>query len=143
MFHKTARLVAALMSLCVLQLACYNKYDITAEQLTALTSSNIAEVVLVELPQGPVAVRASTPIQLITESQGRRNISPFNFSLTNTQLIAPDYDLLLPRAQISGARIQEYNKGRTMMLVVGSVLAAGASFAVISVLAGSDSGPGE
>jgi hypothetical protein len=57
-------------------------------------------------------------------------------------IIAPDYELLLFRDEITGARVQEFSKGRTIGLIVGAVLAAGGAFAAVSLLAPEDQGLG-
>lgn len=135
---KSLRLTATICAIAFAQLACYNRYRIPTEELERLESGNIAEFVTVSTDQGDVTVRATTPIEV--EAGGERyNISPFNFALSDQQLVAPDYDLLLSRDAITGARVSQFAKGRTIGLVVGSVLAAGGAFAAISLLAGSDS----
>ncbi len=134
---RLSRLAALVLALCVFQLACYNKYTITPEQLESLSSENIAEYVVIDSDEGPITVRASTPVQVQTDD-GNLSITPFNFSLGSEQLVAPDYDLLLRRSDINGARVSEYSKGRTIALAVGSIVAAGTAFALVSVLAGSE-----
>jgi hypothetical protein len=131
-------LAALVLALCVFQLACYSKYTITPAQLESLSSENIAEYVVIDSNDGPITVRASTPVQVQTDS-GNLSITPFNFSLGSEQLVAPDYDLLLRRSEINSARVSEYSKGRTIALAVGSIVAAGTAFALVSVLAGSES----
>jgi hypothetical protein len=138
MHSRLSRLTALILALCVFQLACYNKYSISTEQLETLSSGNIAEVVTVQSSEGDVFVRASTPVEIRT-TQGNFSITPFNFSLGEQQLVAPDYDLLINRSEITDARVSEFSKGRTIALAVGSVVAAGAAFALVSLLAGSES----
>jgi hypothetical protein len=131
------RLTAALLSLAFLQLACYSKYSITTAELARLESGNMAEVVTVQSANGPVDILATTPIEVVARS-GTYSVTPFNFTLTDTQLVAPDYDLLLRRQDIEGANVSEFRKGRTIGLIVGSILAAGGAFALISILAGDE-----
>ncbi len=139
---KIVRLAAPLVAICFLQLACYNKYQISNDELANLDSSHIAHRVTVETAEGPVEVRATTPIEVLTTEGERHSVSPFNFTFGDRDLVAPDYDLLLSRSQIDGALVREFSKGRTVGLIVGSLLAAGGGFALISVLAGKDQGPG-
>lgn len=137
------RLVAPLLVLCFTQLACYNKYRISTSELEKLESGNIAETVLVDTTGGAsVEVRATTPVQITTTNGERHNVSPFNFALTDRQLVAPDYDLLLDRNNVDGATVSQMNRGRTIGLIVGGVAVAAGGFALISVLAGSESDDG-
>jgi agmatine/peptidylarginine deiminase len=133
------RLAAALALLGAAHLGCYNRYSVPVSELDRLESGNIAEFVDVETDEGPVTVRATTPIEVQTNDGRRFNVSPFNFALTEQQLVAPDYDLLVSRNDLAGARVSQFSKGRTIGLAVGSVLAAGGAFVAISVLAGSES----
>jgi hypothetical protein len=142
MQSKVYRLVAMLLALSVFQLACYSKYTITTDQLEQLESDNIAESVTIDSDSGPIQVSATTPVQVRDVDGVRYSISPFNFALGDRQLVAPDYDLLLPRDRIADARVSEFAKGRTIGLIVGSLVAAGGAFALVSILAGSDEGVG-
>lgn len=135
---KLLRLTAALLSLSVMQLACYNSYRIPTDELERLESGNIAEYVTVETGEGPISVRATTPISVETVDGRRYSISPFNFALSDQQLVAPDYDLLLARNDIAGARVSQFNKGRTIGLVVGALAAAGGAFGAFFAIAGKE-----
>ncbi len=137
-----ARTVAVIGTVLIVSSGCYSRHTITTDELEKLESGQIAERVEVEADDGVVTVRATTPIQVLT-ADGGHNISPFNFSLSDTQLVAPDYDLLLPRDAVEGARVSEFAKGKTIGLIVGAVLIAGGGFAAVSILAGSDRGLGE
>ncbi len=133
---KVLRIFAPLVALCLLQLACYNSYRISNDELQNLTSGHIAERVELQTDGGPIEVRATTPIEVVDADGGAHNISPFNFTFDNAGLVAPDYDLFLPADQVEGARVFEFAKGRTIGLIVGAIVIAGGSFAAVSLLAG-------
>ena len=133
------RIVAVLSALSFFQLACYNSYRISNDELQNLTSRHIASSVELETSEGPVEVRATTPIQLVTTAGEKFTISPFNFTFDENGLVAPDYDLLLMPDEVDGAQVFEFAKGRTTGLIIGSILAAGGAFAAVSLLAGSSS----
>ena len=134
---------AVAATLCFTQVACYNAYYLTTDELEQLQSGNIAPRVEINSSEGPVTVRATTPIVVETNSGEQYSVSPFNFILSDSQLVAPDYDLLLARDQVNGGRVYEYSRGKTIALITTSIIAAGASFAAISILAGSDRGFGD
>ena len=131
------RIVAVLSALSFFQLACYNSYRISNDELQNLTSRHIAPSVELETEEGPVEVRATTPIRLITTEGEKFTVSPFNFTFDPNGLVAPDYDLFLYAEEVDGAEVFEFAKGRTIGLIVGSILAAGGAFAAVSILAGS------
>lgn len=135
---KLLRIFAPLVALCFVQLACYNSYRISDSELQNLTSSHIAASAEVQTDEGPVTVRAQTPIEVISTT-GRHNVSPFNFSYDANGLVAPDYDLYLQSDEVEGARVFEFAKGRTIGLIVGAIVVAGGSFAAVSLLADSES----
>ena len=134
---KLLRIVAVLSALSFLQLACYNSYRISNDELQNLTSRHIAPHVELETDEGLVEVRATTPIELVTTDGEKHTISPFNFTFDENGLVAPDYDLLLMPDEVDGARVFEFAKGRTIGLIVGSVLIAGGAFGAVSLAAGS------
>jgi hypothetical protein len=140
MNRSVLRLVTPLVLIAFVQLACYKSYTITTEQLAELQSSAIQESVTIQTESGPVDVSATTPITVFTVDNASESVSPFNFTMNEANLIAPDYELLLFRDEITGARVQEFSKGRTIGLIVGAVLAAGGAFAAVSLLAPEDQG---
>lgn len=132
------RLIAALVSLTAVQTACYNRYTISTDELTNLDSSHIARSVVVKDESGmDVTVSATTPIKVKTATS-EFSVSPFNFALTESQLVAPDYDLLLSREEVTGAVVSEFASSKTWSIAGGGLLAAVGAFVLISVSARSD-----
>ena len=127
------RLIAGLVALTAVQTACYNRYNISTDELTNLDSSHIARSVVVKDNAGmDIAVSATTPIKVQTAAS-EFSVSPFNFALTESQLVAPDYDLLLSREDVTGAVVSEFNPAKTWSL------AAGGAFVLIGASSGSSS----
>ena len=134
--HSLATRLLTLVTLAsFVSLACYNRYDISTDELSRLQSRFIGETTTVTSGEREVAASATTPIRVRTQDGARYNVSPFNFVLTETQLVAPDYDLLLPREQIVGADVSEFNATKTALLISGVVGAAAAGFILLTVLA--------
>ena len=133
------RLVAGLVALTAVQTACYNRYNISTDELTNLDSSHIARSVVVKDNAGmDIAVSATTPIKVQTAAS-EFSVSPFNFALTESQLVAPDYDLLLSREDVTGAVVSEFNPAKTWSLAAGGLLAAVGAFVLIGANSGSSS----
>jgi len=141
MNRKLVRLVAPIVLIAFFQLGCYAKYRISISELEELQSGSMQETVTVNSDAGPVVVRGTTPIEVHTTTGVRHSVTPFNFSVTDTQLVAPDYNLLIVRDNLDHARVSEFKRGRTVALIVGSVLLAGGGFALMSILAGNESEP--
>ncbi|MFT4703840.1 MAG: hypothetical protein ACI81R_001533 [Bradymonadia bacterium] len=135
MNRSTLRLISPLVVIAFLQLACYKSYTITTDELEQLQSSNIAESVTLPTADGEVEVSVATPITLQIADGENHRLSPFNFTMNESNLIAPDYNLLVTRSNIEGARVQQFSKGRTIALIVGSIVAAGGLFAVVTLTA--------
>ncbi len=133
---KLLRIVAVLSALSFMQLACYKSYRISNDELLNLTSRHIAPEVELQTAEGPVEVRATTPIEVVTTDGEKHTVSPFNFTFDDNGFVAPDYDLLLMPDEVDGARVFEFAKGRTIGLIVGAIVIAGGSFAAVSLLAG-------
>lgn len=133
------RLVAGIVIVAFANLACYNSFRISTDELERLSSRYIDESATVQGTRGgqtqEVEVRATSPITLRTEGGERHSITPFNFSMTDNQFIAPDYDLLLQRDSIAHADVAEFAPLKTGLLISGIVIAAVGSFVAISVLA--------
>ncbi|TVR03574.1 MAG: hypothetical protein EA398_04500 [Deltaproteobacteria bacterium] len=133
------RLVACTMLVAFANLACYNSYRITPDELERLSSQHIADSATVQGARGntvqDVEVRGTTPITLRMATGERHPVTPFNFSMSETQFVAPDYDLLLQRDNIESAQVAEFAPGRTAILISGIVLAAVGSFVLLTVLA--------
>ncbi len=122
------RLVAAVLVFSVFGLGCYNTYTVPRSQLATLqdfpesgkatvTDSNGREVVVNE------------DTRLFVRSQGgkRYPITPFNFKMTESQLVASDRDYILDVNSLrENAEVDHMSTGKTAAwIVVGSVIGAG------------------
>ena len=83
---------------------------------------------------GEVTVSENTRIGVRYNSGYTQAISPFNFTLTSKQLIAPDQDLMVNRAEIQTGLVKEVSRGKTTALVSGvfAVLVGGILFITLS-----------
>ena len=164
------KIFAALVLLSFLNVACFNSYTISTTELEKLQSGFEAEEVevmtegceasarlegdtrvaqadgTVATPQRAdceaVSVSLSNTISVLTTDGASYRVTPFNFTLGRSQLVAPDYNLLLPRNELAGAEVQEFSTGKTIGLIVGGVVAAAGGFLLISILAPADRGLG-
>ena len=89
-----------------------------------------------------VRLDTASPLRVITNDGQYHRVTPFNFAMTDTQLVSPDYDLLLSIGEVDGAEVQTFSGWKTGLFIGGSVAAAAAIFAVISLTAGEERGFG-
>lgn len=68
-----------------------------------------------------VRVNTASPLNVITQSGGVVRVTPFNFAVTDTQVVSPDYDLLLPIADVRGAEVQTFSGWKTTALITGAL----------------------
>ncbi len=90
-----------------------------------------------------VTVDTASPMRVVTVDGERRRVTPFNFAVTDTQLVSPDYDLLLPIDQVSGAEVQISRGWKTGLFIGGVASAGAASFVLLLITAGDERGLGQ
>ncbi len=122
MFRKAlATLLAASM---MISFGCYNTYNVTLDELSKATEGGTSGAVKLATQGGEdVLVTENTKIG-VTDSEGKYHaVSPFNFTLTRGQLVAPDEDLLLNRSDIATGNVKLVSGGKTAGLVISGVVA--------------------
>ncbi len=90
-----------------------------------------------------VRLNTASPLRVITTDGVYHRVTPFNFAMTDSQLVSPDYDLLLAIDQVDGAEVQTFSGWKTGLFIGGSVAAAVAIFVGISVTADKERGFGQ
>lgn len=90
-----------------------------------------------------VRLNTASPLRVITKDGVYHRVTPFNFAMTDSQLVSPDYDLLLAVDDVDGAEVQTFSGWKTGLFVGGAVATAAATFIVIAVTAGEERGFGQ
>lgn len=119
------KLVAiASVALLAMPLGCYNTYSVTLDEMSKVQEGGQSSVVKLGTQEGEnVDVTMNTKIG-VTQTDGTyHEVSPFNFTLTRGQLIAPDEDLLLARESIDHGNIKLVSGTKTALLVAAGVAA--------------------
>lgn len=121
-----------LMVLLTAQVGCYNTYNVTLEELGKAQEGGRASAVKITTQEGEeVVVTENSKIGVTDTSGDYHPVSPFNFTLTGRQLVAPDEDLLLNNAEIATGNVKVVSGTKTTLLVSGAVLAlVGAGIAI-------------
>ncbi|MCB9545191.1 MAG: hypothetical protein H6706_04775 [Myxococcales bacterium] len=120
--QKLTRVLLALPL--VAQVGCYNTYNVTLEELSKAQEGGINSVVKMATAEGEeVVVTKNTKVGVTDTGGSYHAVSPFNFTLTSRQLVAPDEDLLLGLDEIQTGNVKLVSGSRTTLLVVGGVAA--------------------
>ncbi|MGM0556308.1 MAG: hypothetical protein ACQEVA_08000 [Myxococcota bacterium] len=82
-----------------------------------------------------VPVSTANPVTVLTDGGTEYRVTPFNFMMSQSQLVSPEYDLLLSLNQVEGAEVQQFSTWKTTATIVGVSAVAIGSFIAISVLA--------
>ncbi len=90
-----------------------------------------------------VKVNTASPLRVVTTEGQNFRVTPFNFAVTDTQLVSPDYDLLLPIDNVEGAEVETFSGMKTGLMIGGGVVAAVATFVLIALNAEDDRGFGQ
>ncbi|MSP93074.1 MAG: hypothetical protein EXR79_14950 [Myxococcales bacterium] len=100
---------------------------ITREELTRLQSLGENDAVAVTSErQELVSVNRDTRIYVRSQFGRRYPLTPFNFSMVSSQLVASDRDTLVPLADLKAFEVDHLSTPKTVaMVAVGAVAAAG------------------
>jgi len=90
-----------------------------------------------------VLVNTASPLNVVTQGGSRLRVTPFNFAMTDSQLVSPDYDLLLGIEDVAGAEIQSFSGWKTAALITGALSVGVGLFVGIALTAGAERGLGE
>lgn len=131
MLLKIAR--SALVIPLMVQLGCYNTYNVTLEELGKATEGGVNNAVKMATAQGEeVVVSENTKIGVTDKNGTYHAVSPFNFTLSSRQLVAPDEDLLLGVDEIETGNVKLVSGTKTALLVgLGVLVLAAAGTAIV------------
>lgn len=144
-FNASAVLVALLASLG----GCYNTYNVAPDEFRKLQSSTAVgedgklqgkltpqelEVLQTRSENTPVTVKSARgePVvvtrdtKLFARSEGGRRyqITPFNFSMASSQLVASDRDTLVPLNDLKSYEVDLFSTGKTVGIISAGVVGA-------------------
>ena len=119
------------------QFGCYNTYSVSLEELAKAqeTAGKSSAVKLKTAADEEVVVTESSKIGVTDTDGAYHAISPFNFTLTSSQLVAPDEDFLIPVSAIQTGNVKVVSGSKTAWLVAGAIVALVGAGAVIAFTA--------
>ena len=126
------------------QVGCYNTYNLNMDELGKLTEGGTNAAVQVTTEDGQqIVVTENTKIGITMADGNFRAISPFNFTMTSGQLIAPDEDLLEDRASIKTGNVKQVSGSKTALVVLTGLAAVVGGALYVTLTAEEDKGFGQ
>ena len=105
----------------IFQTGCYNTYSVSMDEFKKIQEADGAEFKLIKTEDGQEITITENSRVGVSDINGRYYpISPFNFTINNTQLVAPDEDLLLQTKAIEDTNVKLVDPTNTALLI-GSV----------------------
>jgi hypothetical protein len=128
------RLVALVVVPSFLFAACYNSYDIPRSELLTLQGSESGMATVKDIKGREVQVKDDSRLYVRSKGGKRYPITPFNFKVTESQLVASDRDYILDLGSLRDeAEVDKVSVWKTSLLI-GAGVAAVAGLIVVTVL---------
>jgi hypothetical protein len=134
------RFVSVLAILSFFSFACHSTYLVKQEQFGLLQRAGETPVQKVESLSG-AELEVTTDSKIFVRSTGGRRypITPFNFMMSGSQLVAPDRDYILMTDGIGSYEVDVPNANKTIMLIGAGVLAVGGAITFLILTTGEKS----
>lgn len=118
---------------------CFNTYQVTPEEFARLQVSD--EIPLPVTSKGGEKVLVDRDTNIFVRSVGGRRyqVTPFNFKMTSSQLVASDRDTLLALGEIDKYEVDLFSDTQTILLISAGVALVAGLIVVTAVNAGSKS----
>ncbi len=103
-------------------LSCYNTYRVSPETFAGLQRSEDGNPVTVRSSKGKnLVVTQDSKLFVLSDGGRRYPITPFNFKMTGSQLVAPDRDYILKVNSLKAFEVDVPSRTKTLSLILGSV----------------------
>jgi hypothetical protein len=119
-------------------LACHNTFTLQKSEFAKLQRSEDGKPKKVVSPSGKeIEVTRDSKIFVRSERGRRYPITPFNFGMTSSQLVAPDRDYILMTAGLKTYEVDVPSPGKTIALVGGGLAVVAGVVVVLFLTSGS------
>ena len=115
---------------------CFNTYRVTPEEFARLQVPEEVPASLTTIGGDKVLVDKDTNLYVRSLGGRRYPVTPFNFKMSSSQLVASDRDTLLPLAEIGDYEVDLFSETNTILLISAGVLAVAGLIVVTAVTAG-------
>lgn len=108
----------------IFQTGCYNTYSVSMDEFRKIQEADGASFKKIQTEDGlEITVTENSRVGVTDVNGQYYSVSPFNFTLNNMQLVAPDDDILMPTKAIEQTNIKLVNPTDTALLIGGVALA--------------------
>jgi len=115
---------------------CFNTYDVPREEFARLQASEEIPLAVSSVGGEKVVVDRDTNIYVRSVGGRRYPVTPFNFKMTSSQLVASDRDTLLALGEIAEYEVDHFSEVQTGILIGVGVLAVTGLIVVTAITAG-------
>jgi len=128
------RLVAAVLVVSMFGLGCYNTYNVPRSELSNLQEVPESGQATVKAANGEdIVVKEDTRLYVRSQGGKRYPITPFNFKMTESQLVASDRDYILDvNGLTDNAEVDHLSNWKTGLWIAGGVALAGTLIGLIA-----------
>ncbi len=118
---------------------CFNTYRVTPEEFAKLQASEEVPLAVDTVGGEKVLVDRDTNIFVRSVGGRRYPVTPFNFKMTSSQLVASDRDTLLALGEIDKYEVDLFSDTQTIILISAGVAAVAGLIVITAITAGSKS----
>ncbi len=124
-------------TLCVLAVlgmtGCFNTYNFEPDEFSKLQNNEKVPRTVKSKDGDEIVVDRGTNVYVRSTGGRRYQLTPFNFKLTRSQLVASDRDTLLMKSEIADYEVDLLSTPLTVLLISAGVAVAGGliAFAVV------------
>ncbi len=116
-----AVLLATLLFLAATLGGCFNTYHLAPEEFANLQRPDEVPKVVKALDGAELLVDRQTAISVVSNGGRRYPVTPFNFKMTSSQLVASDRDTLLMLQDLKDYDVQLLSTPKTVLLITAGV----------------------
>jgi hypothetical protein len=118
---------------------CFNTYQVSQEEFARLQASEEIPLAVTAVSGSKVLVDKDTNLFVRSVGGRRYPVTPFNFKMTSSQLVASDRDTLLALGEIDKFEVDLFSDTQTIILITAGVAAVAGLIVITAVTAGSKS----
>jgi hypothetical protein len=118
---------------------CFNTYQVAPEEFAKLQVSEEIPLAVTAKDGDRVLVDRDTNIYVRSVGGRRYPVTPFNFKMTQSQLVASDRDTLLALGEIHQYEVDLFSDVQTILLISAGVAVVAGLIVVTAITAGSKS----
>ena len=131
------RSVAVALLVTFTTVGCYNTYYLKQETFAGLQQADTRTATVADTGGEQVSVSDDTKLFARSTGGRRYQITPFNFKMTKSQLVASDRDYILMLDEVDSYEVDKLSTWKTVGLISLGVAAVGGLITAMAIMYGS------